>query len=61
MKRVNLRLDVTEEERDVIRTAAALSGHRSMAEFCRAIILKEARNVAASVAQPVKTEPPTPS
>jgi len=51
MKRMNLRLDVTEAERDLIRKAAALSNHRSMAEFCRSVVLKEARNVAGNVAQ----------
>ena len=45
MKRVNLRLDVTEEERDLIRRAAALAGFRSMAEFCRVTILEEAHKV----------------
>lgn len=42
MKRINLRLDVTEEERNLIRKAAALAGYRSMAEFCRAVVLAEA-------------------
>lgn len=41
-KRVNLRLDVTEEERDLVRRAAALGGYRSMAEFCRTVVLNEA-------------------
>ena len=45
MKRVNLRLDVTEGERDLIRRAAALAGHRSMAEFCRTVILREAKHI----------------
>lgn len=43
MKRVNLRLDVTEGERDLIRKAAALSGYRSMAAFCRIVILDAAK------------------
>jgi uncharacterized protein (DUF1778 family) len=42
MKRVNLRLDVTKDERDLIRKAAALAGYRSMAEFCRTVVLREA-------------------
>jgi uncharacterized protein (DUF1778 family) len=42
MKKVNLRLDVTEAERDMIRRAAALSGYRSMAEFCRDSVLRSA-------------------
>jgi uncharacterized protein (DUF1778 family) len=44
MKRVNLRLDVTEDERDMIRRAAALSGYRSMAEFCRDSVLRSAHD-----------------
>lgn len=51
MKRINLRLDVTEVERDLIRKAAALAGYRSMAEFCRSTVLKSAANVAANVAK----------
>lgn len=45
MKRVNLRLDVTEDERDLIRKAAALGGFRSMAEFCRMVVLQEAETI----------------
>ena len=45
MKRVNLRLDVTEEERDVIRKAAALGGFRSMAEFCRSVVMGESNYI----------------
>jgi uncharacterized protein (DUF1778 family) len=45
MKRVNLRLDVTEEERDLIRKAAALGGFRSMADFCRSIVTSEAHYI----------------
>lgn len=55
MKRVNLRLDVTEAERDLIRKAAALSGHRSMADFCRSTVLKSAANVATNVAKSTDT------
>lgn len=45
MKRVNLRLDVTEAERDLIRRAAALGGWRSMADFCRSVVLSEAQYI----------------
>ena len=45
MKRINLRLDVTEEERDLIRRAAALGGFRSMAEFCRSTVLDVAHRI----------------
>lgn len=45
MKRVNLRLDVTEDERDLIRKAAALGGFRSMAEFCRSVVLGETQYI----------------
>lgn len=55
MKRINLRLDVTETERDLIRKAAALSGCRSMAEFCRSVVLERAANVATNVAGPEKS------
>lgn len=42
MQKINLRLNVTKEERDMIRRAAALRGFRSMAEFCRFVVLTEA-------------------
>lgn len=59
MKRINLRLDVTKAERDLIRKAAALAGYRSMAEFCRSVVLEKAMSVAASVAAPpVSDDPP---
>jgi uncharacterized protein (DUF1778 family) len=45
MKRVNLRLDVTEDERDLIRKAAALGGFRSMAEFCRSVVMGETQYI----------------
>lgn len=57
MKRVNLRLDVTEKERDEVRRAAALAGYRSMAEFCRAVVLAEARKVVGSVVGSERHEP----
>jgi uncharacterized protein DUF1778 len=59
---MNLRLNVNEEERNLIRRAAALAGYRSMAAFCREVVLAEAyyidhygtlrenRNVAPNVA-----------
>lgn len=58
MKRINLRLNVTEEERDLIRRAAANGGYRSMAAYCHAIVLadadyREKRNVANNVARQV--------
>lgn len=49
MKRVNLRLDVTEEERDLVRKAAALGGFRSMAEFCRSVVIAETNHIVAMV------------
>jgi uncharacterized protein (DUF1778 family) len=39
---VGLRLVVTPAERDMIRKAAAIGGWRSMAAFCRAVVLAEA-------------------
>lgn len=45
MKRVNLRLDVTEDERDLIRKAAALGGFRSMADFCRSVVMSESHYI----------------
>ena len=42
---MNLRLSVTEEERDLIRRAAALAGYRSMAAFCKAVVLSEAHYI----------------
>lgn len=45
MDRKNLRLDVTESERDMVRRAAALAGFPSMAEFCRAAVLERARAI----------------
>jgi hypothetical protein len=41
-KRTNIRLDVTKEERDRIRVAAALAGYSSMADFSRAVVLQVA-------------------
>lgn len=49
MNKLNLRLNVTEDERDVIRTAAALAGYRSMAAFCRAAALHAAQEFTAVV------------
>jgi len=43
-KRIGLRLEVTEAERDDIRKAAALAGYKSMAEFCRWVVLEAAKN-----------------
>jgi uncharacterized protein (DUF1778 family) len=62
MKRMNLRLSVTEAERDMIRRAAANSGYRSMAAYCHAVITADAEyreglqraNVAMNVAEPQK-------
>lgn len=45
MKRVHIRLDVTEEERNSIRRAAALGGFRSMAEFVRITVNQEATHI----------------
>ncbi len=45
MKRVHIRLDVTESERNLIRRAAALGGFRSMAEMARTIITQEAMSI----------------
>lgn len=58
MKRINLRLNVTEDERDLIRRAAANGGYRSMAAYCHAIVVADAQyreklNVANSVARRV--------
>lgn len=66
MKRINLRLNVTEEERDLIRKAAANGGYRSMAAYCHAIVVADAQyreklNVANSVAQRITEGSSTPS
>ncbi len=45
MKRVHIRLDVTEDERNMVRRAAALGGFRSMAAFVRDIVTKEAQSI----------------
>ena len=41
-KKVNIRLDVTEDERNTIRIASVLAGYKSMADFSRAVVLQTA-------------------
>lgn len=44
-KPIGLRLDATDDERDIIRKAAALAGYRSMAEFAHDTVLRAAQTV----------------
>lgn len=42
------RLDLTAEERDLVRMAAVLSGYRSAAAWARVVVVEQARAVLAA-------------